>query len=343
MAEPWNRRAFLGAILGGLPALALRREETMTDAARAYLATLDAPALARAAFAFADARRFDWHYVPRERPGLALKAMTRPQRDAALRLLRASLSAAGYRTVESIRSLENVLREIERGGGPERDPDAYHVAVFGEPAPAGVWGWRFEGHHVSLHWTVRDGRVLSATPQFLGSNPAEVRDGPLKGMHTLADEDRLGFRLLAALTDDQRRAAVVSERAPADIVTANARVAPRLAEAGVAYRALAADQQALLLRLLRQHASAQRPEVARARLEKVRAGGMDGVRFAWMGGRREGEGHYYRVQGPEFVVELDNTQNGANHIHTVWRELRGDWGLDALALHYRESDHHHGA
>jgi tetratricopeptide (TPR) repeat protein len=317
--------------------------EDMARAARAFLATLDEGALARARLAFDSDQRFDWYYVPRERHGLPLKGMNAAQQKGALDLLRVGLSEKGYTKTQTILALEPVLAEIE-GNPVRRDPALYYVTIFGDPAPDGTWGWSFEGHHVALHWTVVPGPTPPAsTPQFLGANPAEVRRGPQTGVRALAAEEDLGRSLLRSLREEQRREAVLSETAPRDILTTNTREAAIAETRGLSYARLNEAQRGMLLALLEEYAGVQRPEVAAQRLARVREAGLDRLVFAWMGGPERGQGHYYRIQGPTFVVEYDNVQDGANHIHTVWRDFQGDFGRDLLAEHYRTAEHHGGS
>jgi len=309
----------------------------VTAAARAFLATLDAGERRAASLPFNSEERLNWGYVPRERRGLAVGQMRPASREAVTRLLGAALSERGARTVETIASLEDVLFAIEGWRG--RDRGLYYVTVFGEPAERGAWGWRYEGHHLSLNWTILDGAIVGSAPQFLGANPAEVRAGPLRGTRALAAEEDVARALLASLTPVQRSRAVVAAAAPADIVSGSARQAGITERRGLPWPDLDPKQQGLLLSLLQEYAAVQAPAVAEARLAKIRSQ-LQGAVFAWMGGTQRGEGHYYRIQGESFLVEYDNTQNGANHIHSVWRELKGDWGADALAEHYRTAAHH---
>lgn len=313
--------------------------EDMTKAARAFVATLDEAGLAKARLPFDSERRFEWFYTPVARHGLPLKGMSAAQQKAALELLRAGLSEKGYSKTQTIITLEPVLAEIENNP-VRRDPALYYVTIFGDPAPSGAWGWRFEGHHVSLHWTFVAGRSLASTPQFLGANPAEVRQGPKKGLRALAAEEDLGRSLLRSLSDEQRREAVIAETAPRDIVTTHAREAAIAEARGLPFSRMSEAQRGMLLTLLEEYAGVQRPAVAAERLRRVREAGIEKVVFAWMGGPERGQGHYYRVQGPTFVVEYDNTQNDNNHIHSVWRDFKGDFGRDLLSEHYRTSDHH---
>ena len=321
---------------------AKQKRPTMLQAANAFLATLDAEQKAKALLPFNSEERMNWHYIPKERKGLHYKAMTPDQQKAAQALLLAGLSKTGHKKIEAIRQLELVLKEIEKGSGPTRDPDLYHFSIFGEPVDKGTWGWRYEGHHVSLQWTVLKGKIIASSPQFLGSNPGEVRSGPQKGTRVLAAEEDLGRALVKALTEEQRKEAVVSDKAPGDILSAASRKAELLDDKGIAYSKLTKEQQGLFLSLLQEYATVQIEEIARQRLEAVRKAGLEGVKFAWMGGLEKGQPHYYRLQGATFLIEYDNTQNDANHIHTVWRDFKGDWGADLLALHYHTADHDHG-
>jgi hypothetical protein len=314
----------------------------MARTASAFLATLDQGQRALAAQAFDSEERFNWFFIPRERVGLPLKKMTESQRRAAGDLLHAGLSEKGYSTAEAVRMLEPVLAVIENNP-VRRDPELYYVTIFGEPSASGTWGWRYEGHHVSLHWTIVAGQSLATTPQFFGSNPAEVRDGPKKGTRALAAEEDLGRALIKALDQAQRAQAVVSPTAPDDVLTSNTRKAAIQEKRGLAYTAMTAGQRGMLLALIEEYASVQPRAIASARVEKIRKAGLDGIVFAWMGGVERGDPHYYRVQGPTFLIEYDCTQNGANHIHSVWRDFEGDFGVDLLAEHHRNSPHHKGA
>lgn len=342
-----RRELILGTTLAATGALASKAggqpsKPTMASAAGAFLATLDAEQKQKAQLPFNSEERMNWHYVPMERKGLHYKAMREDQQKAAHALLLVSLSKMGYRKVEAIRQLELVLREMEKGSGPTRDPELYYFAIFGDPDPKGTWGWRYEGHHVSLHWTSVKGKIVASSPQFLGSNPAEVRSGPQQGTRVLKAEEDLGRALVKSLTPEQRKLAILSETAPGDIVTAASRKAAILEDRGVAYGQLDKEQQGLLLTLVQEYANVQVPEIAKQRLEAIRKAGMDSVKFAWMGGLEKGQGHYYRIQSATFLIEYDCTQNNANHIHTVWRDFKGDFGADLLALHYHTADHDHG-
>jgi hypothetical protein len=311
----------------------------IAQAAGAFLASLDDDARAKARFPFDSEERFNWHFVPKPRAGLPLKAMSAPQRTAAMDLLRAGLSEKGYTKAETIRELEVILAKVERNP-VRRDPDLYYVSIFGEPLADGTWGWRFEGHHLSLNWTFVRGRSIAPTPQFFGSNPDTDRSGARKGTRVLAAEQDLARALLDSLSEAERSQAVISATAPPDIFSGHERKAATLDERGIAFSELTSEPRGLLLAIIEEYAGAQRAAVAEARLARIREAGLDSIRFAWMGGLRGGEPHYYRLQGPTFLIEYDNTQDDANHVHAVWRDFDGDFGVDLLAEHYRNSAHH---
>jgi hypothetical protein len=309
----------------------------MASAARAFLDSLTPEQESVAQFPFNSEERLVWFYTPVPRKGLTLKAMTEAQRKLAMNLLRTGLSEQGYSKAETIRALEDVL--VELGGNPvQRDRELYYFTIFGDPGPKATWGWRYEGHHLSQNWTVINGAAMATTPQFFGANPAEVRQGTKAGLRALATEEELGYELLRSLDATQRQVAIIDPKSPNDILTANTREAAIQADRGLAGSQMTAAQRATLLKLIEAHAGAQTAAIARDRLARVKDSLAD-VKFAWMGGTEKGEGHYYRVQGPSFLIEFDNTQNNANHIHQVWRDFKGDWGRDLLAEHYKSAAH----
>jgi hypothetical protein len=313
---------------------------SMLNASRAFLATLTPEQKTRSTFPFNSDERFRWFYTPVSRKGISLKDMTESQKKAAMNLLRAGLSEKGYSKAETIRALEDVLREVEQSS--RRDPGLYFFTFFGEPSENTPWGWRYEGHHLSQNWTIVNGKSVSgigSSPQFFGANPAEVRSGPMKGKRALAAEEDLGRSLVKALNPVQRAQAILSANAPSEILTSNDRKAAIQEDKGISYAKLTKDQQGLLLALIEEYLNAQPSALAQARLKKIRDAGFNNIKFAWMGGLEKGEGHYYRVQGKTFLIEYDNTQNNANHIHCVWRDFTNDWGEDLLAEHYRNDPH----
>jgi hypothetical protein len=313
--------------------------EDIRAAARAWLDRLDATQRAAAVFPFDTNERVVWAYTPGTREGLALRDMSPEQRRAATAILGAALSERTAGEVASVIALETVLGAIEREGGrggwTRRDPELYWFAIFGEPDARAPWSWRVGGHHVAVHVTLADGQVIGSTPSFLGANPAVVPTGPQAGFRALTGEETLARTFLAGLTTDERRVAIVDDRAPADILTENAaRADVRSVPVGIPYRDLAATPRADFDRLIRYYVDRVRPDVALAEWERIVTTGLDDIAFAWAGPEEPGQGHYYAIRGPRFLVEYDNTQNGANHIHAVWRDLDNDWGEDLLAGHY---------
>jgi len=311
----------------------------LTAAARAWLEGLDERQRGQAQFDLGTSERFVWAYTPGSRQGLALTDMRPDQRAAAEAMVGAAMSARAAGEIAASIDLEPVLGRIEqasgRGGWMRRDPDLYWFAVFGEPGGTERWAWRLEGHHVSIHISLAGDRVLGSTPSFLGSNPAVVPAGHARaGARALTGEEALARELLGALTPEERRAAVIADGAPADILSGTGRLAElRSVPAGVRHANIAPGGRSALERLIRHYVERARPEVAGAEWEGIVGAGLADVTFAWASGQAPGEGHYYAVRGPSFVIEYDNTQNGANHIHAVWRDLEHDWGGDLLAAH----------
>ncbi len=303
------------------------------QAAEAFLAALTPEQRQAAVFAFEDRERFDWHYVPKSRAGLRLKDMNRKQRSLAWALLQAGLSDSGYRKAVNITRLESVLAEIEFGNFMGRDPGKYFVSIFGQPSNNGTWGWRVEGHHLSLNFTIVKGHLVADAPRFLGANPAKVPHGELAGLRTLAAEEDLARELVTSLDAKQQAQAVFSRQAYRDIVTGSDEAVSPLEPVGISADALTPRQKDLLIRLIDAYISNLPPQIARQRLAIIREDKR--VRFGWAGGLKPGQPHYYRIQGRGFLIEYDNVQNGANHIHTVWRDFDGDFGRDLLRDHYK--------
>lgn len=312
--------------------------EDMAAAANAWLASLDAAQRQKASFEFPDAERLNWAFIPKARNGLALKEMTASQRPLAVALLNSGLSHRGFLQASTIISLEEVLRKLEKGN-PGRDPELYYVSIFGSPGTTNAWGWRVEGHHLSLNFTVAHGHVAAQSPSFFGSNPAEVLEGPRQGLRVLGTEEDLGRQFVKSLTTQQQSTAIIAKTAFADILTGNSRKALPLSPPGLGFTELQAKQKTALQEIVRAYADRFRPELAQSDLAKIERAGWDKVSFVWAGGLEKGQGHYYRVQGPTFVLEYDNTQNNANHIHTAWRDFMNDFGEDVLKKHYQTGHH----
>jgi hypothetical protein len=270
---------------------------------------------------------------------LPLKEMAPEQRALAHAMLSSGLGQRGYVETVTIISLEQILKELERGSGPARDPEMYFFTLFGKPGPKATWGWRVEGHHVSLNFTVVNGRAAAGAPSFLGTNPGVVRDGPRKGLRVLAAEEDLGRQLAQSLDEEQRKTAVLPGEAPKEIITGNSRKAMLDNPGGLSVAKLNDRQKQVFMSLLDVYANRLRSEMAENDLRRIMDAGIDKVTFAWAGEMEPGKPHYYRLHGPTFLVEYDNTQNKANHIHTVWRDLQNDFGDDALRRHYEETPH----
>ena len=311
----------------------------MAAAAAGFLASLDAGQRARAQLDFGDtAERENWHYIPRPRAGLALKDMDPGHREHAFALVASGLSPAARAKVESIIALEEILGEME---GPDRrfarDPGLYYITVFGTPG-AELWGWRFEGHHVSLNYTLVEGRRIGPMPIFLGANPAQVRHGEKEGQRALKEEEDLGRELVHALDGEQKRVAIISAEAPPDIVTRNlAHVRGEVEGRGLSGARMNSAQRQLLRALVEVYIGRLPAEVAAVEMGKLEKAELGKSCFAWAGTEERGGPHYYRIQGPTFLAEYDNTQNDANHIHAVWRDLENDFAEDLLRRHYRQN------
>jgi hypothetical protein len=309
----------------------------MAAAALHFLDTLKDDQRARATFDFDSPERIAWQFVPLQdmdkkptRKGVRLEEMSDEQKKAALDLLRAGTSDSGYTKATTIMSLENILRELEKGSGPVRNPGWYFFTVFGKPSKAGKWGWRVEGHHLSLNFTIDNGAVVSATPAFFGANPATVMDGERKGLRTLPQADDLARELFKSLDQEQRTVAL--QKQPFGEPAAG-KAAPNVGDPkGLPGSKMNDKQRDLLDKLIVAYARRLPPDIADAQLREAREGGLDQVHFAYAGGAEPGEKHNYRVQGPAFVIEFlniqdDSARNPANHIHSVWRNIKGDFGL----------------
>jgi hypothetical protein len=313
----------------------------MARAAIAFLSTLDSGQRKSATFPFGDGERRNWHYVPRGRKGLPFKEMTPSARAAAHELMKASLSAVGYAKAEGVIRLEEVLRQVETFGGLLRDPEKYYVTVFGDPAAA-AWGWRLEGHHLSLNFTLGPGRPVAVTPAFFGANPAEVGGGSHKGLRVLAEEQDLAFALAGRVDGGLRGRLVIAPATPGDIVTGPGRTESLKTPVGVPLGEMSAEARALAVRLLETYARNVRADVAEDELRRAREADLGRVHFAWAGPIDRRQPHYYRLHGPTLLIEYDNTQNNANHVHSVWHDPRGDFGGDPLRSHYEEHAHGRG-
>ena len=314
----------------------------MATAASALLESLSMEQRDRTQFDLDSDERLRWHFIPTEmfeRQGVMLEEMSDEQRAHAHDLLRAGLSQRGYLTATQVMELEDVLLALEGGGRFARDNDQYHFSIFGTPGPSRSWAWRFEGHHISLHFTVLDGMVAVAAPAFVGANPAEVRDGPQRGRRVLGDREDAGRALVNSLDASQRGRATIADVAPRDIVTGAEVDIDPLSPEGLSASEMNAGQLDRLRALVDVYLSMMADDIASRRRAELESAGWERVAFAWAGGYESGEAHYYRVQGPTFLIEYDNTQNDANHIHSVWRDFDGDFGRDLLREHVDRIPH----
>ncbi len=313
--------------------------QDMRESADRFLAALDAGQKSKAIFPFKDDERLNWHFIPRERKGLPFRDMVPAQRPLGMALVNSALSHRGQMKAAAIMSLEQILLELEQGKGPKRDPEMYFLTIFGTPSANQTWGWRIEGHHLAMNFTIARGTEISATPSFLGSNPAMIKEGPRAGLRTLAAEEDLGRQLVKSLNPAQSKVTIFTNTAPKDIFTAADRKAKQLEPHGILASALNESQLGTLKALVREYVGRVRPELAAVSMQKIEKAGWKHVRFAWAGGMDPGQGHYYRVQGPTFLLEYDNVQNNNNHVHAVWRDFDGDFGEDILAQHHSETSH----
>ncbi|HUE13819.1 MAG TPA: DUF3500 domain-containing protein [Planctomycetaceae bacterium] len=301
----------------------------MGEAARAFLKTLDDEQRAQATFRYDDPERFNWHYIPRVRKGVPLKSLNPMARAAAHGLIASGLSERGYQQVVNVMSLEDVLFLLEKGDWTERrlrrDPLNYSLTLFGTPSDQGVWGWRLEGHHLSLNYTVKDGHVVASTPEFFGANPALVDAGPGRSIRVLAPVEDLAREIVRTCTPDQMKTVIVSSQAPNDVWNANRRQSELSPAVGVAAADMTRDQRTLFKQLLGEYLKNMPADVRAQREARIEAGGFDKIRLAWWGSLERNEKHAYRLQGPTFLIEYNNTQNNANHVHSVWRNTEGDF------------------
>jgi hypothetical protein len=344
--------------------------QRMGEAATNFLAALATDQKAKAIFDFGDeAQRTFWHYTPIARQGLPLSEMDRPQQRLAQKLVATGLSQGGYGIASTIMGLETMLDAREQWSRelPGRDSRLYYIRIFGTPSTQGVWGWSFEGHHISLNYTLMNGRIVSPTPTFFGANPAESPLGNSATLRPLQGAEDLARDLVHMLDEAQRSTAIIAAAAPPDLVLTNlpyviegAMLVDQAAldhfraehgvhdhevEAlrysatpqGVSALSLNPGQQEVLMALIGEYIQRMPDELAEIEMMKLQQAEAEPLHFAWAGSIERGHGHYYRIQGVNFLAEYDNTQNNANHIHSVWRDPHNDFGAGILARHYAHS------
>ena len=311
----------------------------MLDAANVFLKSLDSEQAKAAKFKFEDPQRKNWQFIPMDRKGLGLKQMKSHQRGLAMALVQTALSHRGYSTSMQIMAMEQVLQDLENNN-LKRDPAKYHLFLFGTPSAETSWGWRIEGHHLSISVTVADGKNVVVAPSFLGANPATVKSGPMAGVSVLGDIEDAGRQLVKQLDVQQKATAVFADKAPRDVINGPARKqAEALTPKGLAAGDMTPAQQKLMRQLLDRYLDRFRSEIANADREKIEQAGFEKVCFAWAGKIQPGQPHYFRAQGPTFIFEYDNSQNRANHVHVLWRDFKDDFGEDTLRKHYQSQPH----
>jgi hypothetical protein len=333
----------------------------MVEAAQNFLNALGTPLQGKALLPAVSEERFNWHYIPthvtslpnanqlnlHKRTGVTLKEMTLDQRKAAHALLRSALSTQGYLKATAIMHLEDVLREIEITLGRNateataiRDPELYFFAFFGTPSKDAAWGWRVEGHHLSLHFSLIGNRLIAPVPAFMGSNPAVVAHGTHAGSRIFNAEEFLARELFMSFDAQQSAKALIATTAPNEIITKNNRKADLGTPVGLAAAKMTGTQRDLLMRLVQEYAGNFSYPLAETELKKIKADGLEKLHFVWAGSNELGKAHYYRIHSAKLLIEYDNSQNNANHIHMVYRHLENDFGVDMLRQHYEKSAHH---
>ena len=344
---PLKQLLLLIVLVAVLPASAQQARidltQEMVEATNAFVSSLSVQQRNNGVYTFEDEERFNWHFIPRDRKGVPFRSMSDSQRAAAQNVLQTFFSAKGYQRAEAVRSLESVLAEIEVNGRFDRDPELYFLTIFGTPGLDSNWALRYEGHHLAYNWTFVSGMGIASSPQFFGSNPAEVRSGEKIGTRVLSVEEDLGRDLVSALSADQKKMAILDLEVPGDIFTAAEKEITRLENSGISYSELNSRQKRMLIALIDELASMQSEVIAEARMASIRSEGLEDIKFVWIGGIERGDPHYYRVQGSSFLIEYDNTQNNANHIHLVWRDFTGDFGRDLIRMHYQAAANGFGA
>ena len=310
--------------------------QDLSQKATDFLATLSPEMKLQAVFPLKHEERFNFNFVPLKRKGPTFRDFNATQKTAALELLKASLSAQGFKKATDIIELEKALIIIEKQAPDSRyrDPLNYHFCIFGTPSADKAWGWKFEGHHISVNFVSNEGRIVSSTPSFFGSNPGIVNIEDQKGKQALKLESELALLLVNALSEEQLKTARVSEEAPKEIITGNSRKASNIEPRGISFNALDDDQRKLFLQLLDVFVKNYELGFSKTLMEKIKKAGMDNLSFAWAGGLKYGVPHYYRIQGPMLLIEYDNIQNNANHVHTSVRDLTNDFAEDILREHY---------
>lgn len=319
------------ALLFGQPQPTVKTGPGMVAAASAFLAAITPEQARQAKFSYDDPERLNWHFIPRERKGLPLRALEGAPLQAALKLIHSGLSEAGYDQTLNVMSLEEVLYLIEPGDRSERrerrNPTKYYISIFGQPSDVGLWGWRVEGHHLCLNFSVKDGVVIASTPEFFGANPGTIDAGKNRQIRVLGPEEDIARQILKLCNPEQQKLCWISKEAPGEVPGPNVPQAVVSDPVGLSFSQMSDDQKKLLHELLGEYLKNLPADVEAERRSALNVAGLDKIKFAWYGQPDLSQPHHYRVQGPTFVIEYNNTQNNANHVHSMWRNLQGDFAL----------------
>ena len=324
-----------------LAAQNMKEKNFGSSQAMAFVNSLNDGQKAKVVFPFDEINRYEWHYLPASmafRQGIGVIEMNNIQKQKLNALMKAYLSEEGYARTKNIMDFENLLKELEPQNS-SRTAENYFIAIYGNPGKDSIWGWKFSGHHLALNFTIVNG-LLAVAPFFFGVYPAEVKEGPKKGMRIIKDEEDFGFELVNSLTQEQKEKALLQSKAYSDIITKNAEKVDPLDPRGIFAKYLTHEQKTVLNKLIVSYLLSMPSTIAKIRMKNITTEDMNSISFGWAGGTEPGKPHYYRVQGKSFLIEFDNTQNNANHIHSVWRDFKGDFGLDLLREHY-QNDHQH--
>ena len=321
--------------------LAAQANKYNSAAAVKFINSLDSSQRVRSVFDFGQMSRYDWHFLPASmvtRQGISVRELDNVQKQNFYALLKSFLSDKGLTRAKDIMSYEYLLKELEPNNS-NRIPEYYFVAIYGRPDRDSIWGWKFSGHHLALNFTIVKDQLVFA-PFFFGVSPAEIKDGANKGKRVIKDEEDLAFELVNSFTKEQKSKAIFQLEAFIEIVTTNAAQVSSLPPVGILASDMTPEQKIVLNKLIVAYLSSMPDEIAKIRMRRIIAEDMNEMRFGWAGGLVKGEPHYYRIQGKTFLVEFDNTQAKANHIHSVWRDFNGDFGIDLIKEHYKNSNHH---
>lgn len=319
--------------------------QNLSEKATVFLESLSEELKAQTVFSLDDEERFNMNYVPIPRKGPRFHDFNETQKAAAIDLLKSSLSDEGYRKSKEIMSLEGILRVIENDdndkmpdGRPRRDPLNYHFSIFGDPASGTPWGWRFEGHHLSLNFTSSDNKISSATPIFFGTNPGVIKITGHKEKEVLKSETALSFKLVNSLSPEQLKKAMFADVAPKEIITTTKRKVEGFEQKGIFYNDLTDDQKEMFHDLINLYLNNYEQNFSEGYRDKIKKAGIENLSFSWAGSLEPGTPNYWCIQGLVLLIEYDNTQTDANHVHTVVRDPTNDYGEDTLKKHYEE-DH----